>query len=71
METVTVSSKYEVEIPPEARIALNIHPGEQLRVIAYGGRIQLVPIKHPRELRGFLPGLDTSVERESEGYESC
>jgi AbrB family looped-hinge helix DNA binding protein len=64
MPTVTVSSKFQIVIPQEVRQALDIRPGEKLQVLQYGNRIELVPIRPIRELRGFLRGIDTTVERD-------
>jgi AbrB family looped-hinge helix DNA binding protein len=61
---VTVSPKFQVVIPLEVRRALGIRPGEQLQVFSYGDRIELVPVRPIREMRGFLKGLDTTVERD-------
>lgn len=63
METVTVSPKYQVVIPRSARKALDIKPGQKIQVV-YEDRIVLIPLRQPRELRGFLKGIDTTVERE-------
>jgi hypothetical protein len=35
-----------------------------MQVILYEGRIELIPVKPIREARGFLQGIDTTVERE-------
>ncbi len=65
-ETLTVSSKYQVVLPRRVREALGIRPGQKLQALVIGGRIELVPIVPMRELRGFLPGLDTDVPREDD-----
>jgi len=64
VETVTVSSKYQVVIPRPIRKSLGIKPGQKLQVIQYEGRIELIPIKPVRETRRFLKGIDTTIERE-------
>jgi AbrB family looped-hinge helix DNA binding protein len=64
METVTVSTKYQVVIPQAVRELLGVQPGQKLQVIPYNDRIELIPVKFPQELRGFLKGIDTTVERE-------
>jgi AbrB family looped-hinge helix DNA binding protein len=64
METVTVSTKYQVVIPSAIRNSLGIQPGQKVQVIRYGDRIELIPLKPVKESRGFLRGIETSVERE-------
>ena len=66
MEAVTVSPKYQVVIPRAIREPLGIRPGQQVQVILYDNRIELIPIRPMRELRGFLKGIDTTIERESD-----
>jgi AbrB family looped-hinge helix DNA binding protein len=66
MQTVTVSPKYQVVIPKNIRDALKLRPGQKMRVIEYDGRIELIPDRDISELRGFLKGIDTSVEREKD-----
>ena len=64
MKTVTVSPKYQVVIPQRVRESLGIKPGQKLDVFEYDGRIEFVLVRQPREMRGFLSGIDTSVDRD-------
>jgi AbrB family looped-hinge helix DNA binding protein len=64
METVTVSPKFQIVIPRAVRDALDIRPGQKVQVVRYGDRIELIPLRPIREMRGFLRGIDTTVERE-------
>jgi AbrB family looped-hinge helix DNA binding protein len=64
MEAVSVSPKFQVVIPRAVREALRIRPGQRVQVLQYGDRIELIPIRPVQELRGFLKGIDTTVERE-------
>lgn len=66
METVTVSPKYQVVIPSVVRKSLGVRPGHKVRVLVYDNRIELIPVKPIGETRGFLEGIDTSVEREED-----
>jgi AbrB family looped-hinge helix DNA binding protein len=66
MQTVTVSPKYQVVIPKEIRDALQLRPGQKLRVIEYDGRIEMIPDRDISELRGFLKGINTDVQREND-----
>ena len=64
MEITTISPKFQIVIPRRIRESLGIRPGQKLQVILYEGRIELIPVKPIREARGFLQGIDTTVERE-------
>ncbi|HWX43617.1 MAG TPA: AbrB/MazE/SpoVT family DNA-binding domain-containing protein [Blastocatellia bacterium] len=66
METVTVSSDFRVEIPRTARESLGIQPGQRIQILLYNDRIEFIPIKPITEMRGFLEGIDTTVDREGD-----
>jgi len=53
-------------IPKEVREALKLRPGTQFNVVEHEGRIELLPVHSPKEMRGFLRGIDTSVPREKD-----
>ena len=63
METVIVSPKYQIVIPRAIRKSLGIEPGQKIQVLQYHNRIELIPLKDIKEMRGFLKGIDTTVER--------
>lgn len=64
MKSVTISPKYQVVIPREVRQSMEIKPGTKVQVLLYENRIELIPVKNLRRMRGFLKGIDTTVERE-------
>ncbi len=66
METVLVSPKFQVVIPRAIRESLKIRPGQKIQVVLYGDRIELIPLKPVKKMRGFLKGIDTSIEREAD-----
>ena len=66
METVTVSPKYQVVIPKSVRRKLGLQPGQKVQTIVYENRIELVPVRPVRKMRGFLKGLDPRVERDDD-----
>lgn len=66
MDTVTISSKYQVVIPRSIREKWNIKPGQKVRLIVYGNRLEIVPVRDIREARGFLKGMSSDVERDEE-----
>ena len=56
METVTVSSKYQLVLPRGARERLGLRPGMKLTVLDKGGVIFLVPDRPLRDYRGIARG---------------
>ena len=66
MDSVTVSPKFQVVIPQAIRRALQITPGEKLRVLQYGDRVEFIPVRTPKQMRGFLRGMDTTIDRDAE-----
>jgi AbrB family looped-hinge helix DNA binding protein len=66
MITATVSSKYQVVIPKEIREKLNIKVGQKFQILHYGERIEFIPPKSVKRMRGFLKGIDTEVIREGD-----
>ena len=64
MDTVTLSPKFQVVIPQAIREALQLTPGEKFRVMRYGDRVELIPVKKMKELRGFARGMNTTIRRE-------
>lgn len=66
MNTVTVSSKFQVVIPRDLRRLLNIQPGQKFKARIQDDRIVLIPEQPMTAARGFLAGIDTQVEREGD-----
>ena len=64
MNTVTVSPKFQIVIPKVIRKSLGLKPGQKVQAILYENRIELIPIQSMQSMRGFLKGIDTSIERE-------
>ena len=66
MTTVTVSPKYQVVIPKDVRESLGIVSGQKIQVLTYRNRIELIPIKPMKKMRGFLKGINTKVMRDKD-----
>ena len=66
MDTVIISPKYQVVIPQQIRKAMQLVPGQKVQVVLYGNRIELVPEKNIKEMRGFLKGINTEFQREGD-----
>ena len=66
MSTLTISPKFQVVIPKSIRDKLRLSPGQKMQAIMYNNRIELIPVKSTKEMRGFLKGIDTTIEREGD-----
>ena len=65
MHTVTVSPKFQVVIPKVLRSQMGLLPGQKLQILQYGDRLELLPIRTVKEMRGFLKGIRTESIPES------
>jgi AbrB family looped-hinge helix DNA binding protein len=66
MLTVTISPKFQVVIPKEVRKKLGLAPGQKVQTILYEDRIELIPVKPIKKMKGFLKGMDTRIAREAD-----
>jgi len=66
MDTVTLSPKYQVVIPRAIREKWNVKPGQKVRFIIYGNRLEIVPVRDIKSARGFLKGMSSGIERDEE-----
>jgi len=66
VSTVTISPKFQVVIPKEVREKLGLTPGQKVQTIVFEDRIELIPVKPVKKMKGFLKGIDTNVPREAD-----
>lgn len=66
MSVVTISPKFQVVIPRVVRERLGLRPGQKLQVIEHAGRVEFVPERSIRDLKGFVKGINTDVGREGD-----
>jgi AbrB family looped-hinge helix DNA binding protein len=66
MQTVTVSPKFQVVIPKEMRESLKLAPGQKVQALLYENRIELIPVRPIKKMRGFLKGINTTIDRETD-----
>ena len=64
MDTVTVSPKFPVVIPRAIREFLGLEPGQKIQALVYENRIEFIPLRPLKKMRGFLSGIDTTVPRD-------
>ena len=66
VDVVTISPKFQVVIPREIRERLKLSPGQKVQALVYQNRIEFIPLRSARAMRGFLRGIDTSFERDAD-----
>ncbi len=66
MSEITISSKFQIVIPKNIREELSLSPGQKIRAIVLGDRIELVPLTDIRTAKGFLKGMDTTIDKEKD-----
>ena len=64
MSVVTVSPKFQVVIPRAIREAMGLEPGQKVQALQYQNRIEFIPVRSMRAMKGFLKGIDTTITRE-------
>lgn len=66
MSLVTVSPKFQVVIPREIREAMGLEPGQKVQALRYQNRIEFIPVRPIRAMKGFLKGIETTVSRDKD-----
>ncbi len=66
MEAVKISPKFQVVIPKKVRESMQLKPGQQMQVIEYGNRVELIPTRSVKSMRGFMKGINTEFKREDD-----
>jgi len=66
MNTVTLSKDYKIAFSKEIRQSVSMEAGTTFEVIPYKNRIELIPIKPIKNLKGIFKGIDTTILREDD-----
>ena len=66
MNMVTISSKFQVVIPRAIREKFHLQPGQKLLFVSYKNSLRVIIVPPIEEGYGFLPGIDTDVQREED-----
>ena len=64
--SITISSKYQIIIPPEIREKFNLKPGQKVIFVPDGKSIRLVIVPAIKDARGMLKGMSSEIERDDE-----
>jgi len=66
MTTATLSSDYQLVIPEDIRNKIGLKAGTSFEIISYNNRIELIPIKPIKSMKGIFRGIDTNIIREDD-----
>ncbi len=72
--TIKTSNEDSIAIPPELMAELNLHEGDQVKVIVEGETMRLARLDKFLSLRGVLtddPDFDRAVETIEREWEAC
>ena len=69
MNTVTISSKYQVVIPRPIREQFNLKPGQKIMFIPYNNTLRVVIVPPIEDAEGIFEGIYTDPKREKEDRE--
>lgn len=64
MNSVTLSSKFQISIPKEVRESQGWKPGQKFAFIPRGGGFELVPVPKPEDVFGSAKGADLTGYRD-------
>jgi AbrB family looped-hinge helix DNA binding protein len=66
MNTVTLSDEFQLVIPEKMRESIGLKAGTSFEVISYNNRIELIPLRPMKELKGVFRGIDTTIVRDDD-----
>ena len=64
MNTITLSSNYQLNFPKDIGETFGLEAGDSFEIIAYNNRIELIPLRPIKKLKGIFQGIDTNIIRE-------
>ena len=64
MSVVTISPKFQIVIPQKIRESMGLEAGQKVQAIQYENRLEFIPVRSAKSMRGFARGIDTRVPRD-------
>ncbi len=64
MQSVALSSKFQLSIPKAVREAMGLKPGQRFTIVNKGGVLEFVPQRQIRDARGMVKGPGTGDYRD-------
>jgi len=66
MNTVTLSNNNQLSFPNNISEIYGLEAGDTFEFISYNNRIELIPLKPIKKMRGIFQGIDTNIIREDD-----
>jgi AbrB family looped-hinge helix DNA binding protein len=66
MNTVTLNSKFQLDFPKDISESYGLEAGDTFEFISYNNRIELIPIRPIKKLKGIFQGIDTNIVRDDD-----
>ena len=66
MNIVTLSGNYQLDFPKNISEAYGLEIGDTFEFISYNNRIELIPLKPIKKMKGIFQGIDTNILREND-----
>ena len=66
MNTVTLKSNFQLDFPQNISETYGLEAGDTFEFISYNNRIELIPIKPIKKMKGIFQGIDTNIIREDD-----
>ena len=69
MQTATLTKNLNINIPKPFRNSFKENgfvSGQEFQIFFYNDRIELLPLKNMKEMRGYLKGIDANIIREDD-----
>ena len=66
MQTAVVTKNYNFALPEQVINKFNIKVGQKFQIIEYKDRLEFIPFRPIKDMRGFLKGIDTTIIREED-----
>ena len=66
MSTVTLSSNFQLDFPQNIGETYGLEAGDTFEFISYNNRIELIPLRPIKKMKGIFQGIDTNIIREDD-----
>jgi len=66
MNTVTLSKNNQLDFPQNISELYGLETGDTFEFISYNNRIELIPLKPIKKMKGIFQGINTNIIREND-----